>query len=180
MRTLHPLLAGTLLVVALIAPTGCAQVPSATAPVQAAGVVEAERAYAIENLLGIGPVYGKKLREAGVTSTTKLVEATRTRYKRQALASKADIPYKLVLAWAQKVALMELPGIGPRQGNLLAAVGVESIQELARRDAANLHERLAVANTFKPKFVDNTPSLAMVEKWVKAAREQAGRTAAEE
>lgn len=182
MRTLSPLLTGTLLVVALAAPAGCARSagPTTAPTLAAASAVEAERAYAIENLLGIGPVYGKKLREAGITSTAKLVAATGTRYKRQSLAAKADIPYKLVLAWAQKVALMELPGIGPRQSNLLAAVGVESIQELARRDAANLHERLAVANSFKPHFVDHTPSLATVQKWIQAAREQAPRTASEE
>jgi predicted flap endonuclease-1-like 5' DNA nuclease len=170
-----------LVILAMAAPTGCAQAPGTPvvgAPSTATSF-EAERAYAIENMLGIGPVYGKKLREAGVTSTAKLVEATRTRYKRQSLAAKADVPYKLVLAWAQKVALMELPGIGPRQSNLLAAVGVESVQELARRDPANLHERLAVANTFKPRFVDATPSLATVQKWVEGARRLAARTDAE-
>ncbi|MEB3221323.1 MAG: DUF4332 domain-containing protein [Candidatus Sericytochromatia bacterium] len=181
MRTLLPLLSPTLAVLVLAAATGCATGagPVRVAPVQASAALEAERAYSIETLLGIGPVYGKKLREAGITSTAKLVTATGTRYKRQTLAAKADIPYKLVLAWSQKVALMELPGVGPRQSNLLAAVGVESVQELARRDPANLHERLAIANTFKPRFVDGTPSLATVTRWVEGARRLAARTDAE-
>ncbi|MEB3328056.1 MAG: DUF4332 domain-containing protein [Candidatus Sericytochromatia bacterium] len=181
MHHLPPFFAVALLVAALSAQAGCARVsgPISTAPVQASAGLEAERAYTIERLLGIGPVYGRKLREAGITSTAKLVEATRTRYKRQALAAKANVPYKLVLAWAQKVALMELPGIGPRQSNLLAAVGVASVQELARRDPANLHARLAVANTFKPRFVDATPSLATVQKWVAGAKRLASLTEAE-
>jgi predicted flap endonuclease-1-like 5' DNA nuclease len=133
------------------------------------GIVEADRAYKIEDVLGIGPVYGGKLREAGVTNTDKLLNATKTRYQRQKLAETTGIPYKLVLAWAQKVEVMTIKGIGPRQSNLLASIGITSAKELARRVPANLHDRLGVANTFSPKFVDRTPTLTTVTKWVEGA-----------
>lgn len=146
-------------------PSGVAQVAS----LQDESDLEALRAYPIEKTLGIGPVYGDKLRKAGVTSTQKLQDATSTRRERQSLAEKSDIPYKRVLGWAQQAELMKISGIGPRQASLLAAVGVSSVKELARRVPENLAERVGVANTFAPKFVDRTPSLATIKKWVEAA-----------
>ena len=131
---------------------------------------DAERAYKIEDLLGIGKVYGEKLRKEGVTNTDKLLAACSTRHKRQTLAEKTDIPYKLVLAWAQKVELMKIHGVGPRGSNLLNAVFVRSVKDLAERSPENLAERVGVANAFKPRFLDNTPSQATVTKWIEQAK----------
>lgn len=174
MARFKSLVAGTMLLAALGLLAGCGTpAPAGNMAVVEAletGIVEADRAYKIEDVLGIGPVYGAKLREAGVTNTEKLQKATITRHQRQKLAQTTGIPYKLVLAWAQKVELMTIKGIGPRQSNLLAAIGITSSKELARRVPANLHDRLAVANTFTPKFVDRTPTLATLTKWVDAAK----------
>lgn len=177
MTTPRPLLAGMLLMLALTTTVGCAKTaaPSVSRPA-ALAELEAERAYGIETVLGIGPTYGTKLKAAKITNTSKLLEATKSRYKRQQLAEATGIPYKLVLQWAQKVAIMNIAGVGPRQSNLLAAVGVDSIQDLARRDPDNLWERVGVANTFEPKFVGHTPSLATVTRWVAAAKKIAHQT----
>jgi predicted flap endonuclease-1-like 5' DNA nuclease len=170
-----------LVMLALTAVTGCAKTAAPTvARTTAAAELEAERAYAIETVLGIGPAYGAKLKEAKITNTNKLLEATSTRYKRQQLAEQTGIPYKLVLQFAQKVAIMSIGGIGPRQSNLLAAVGVDSVQDLARRDPANLWERVGIANAFEPKFVGHTPSLETVTKWVAEAKKIAHKTDSEE
>jgi nucleotidyltransferase/DNA polymerase involved in DNA repair len=166
--------------VALLA--GCHSSP--TAPLAAANVttqsVDALRAYPVEDMQGIGPVYGKKLRDAGVKNTADLLEATSNRYRRHKLAEDAGIPYANILKIAQKVALMKVDGIGVRQSNLLQAVGVDSVNELARRDADNLAERVAQANAFKPHFVDGTPSLATVTKWIAQAKKVAQTLQAEE
>lgn len=177
MPTIRPMIGSALLLVSLMVATGCAKQPMPVAPrTQAAAELEAERAYGIETVLGIGPSYGAKLREAKITNTKKLAEATSTRHKRHRLADEAGIPYKLVLAWAQKVALMNIKGLGPRNSNLLAAVGVDSPAELAQRDPAKLWERVGIANAFEPKFVANTPSLATVTKWVAEAKKIADET----
>jgi predicted flap endonuclease-1-like 5' DNA nuclease len=180
MVRLTSLVLGSMLIASL-GLVGCGTpAPVATVEVLESGIVEADRAYKIEDLLGIGPVYGAKLREAGVTNTEKLLDATSTRYKRQKLAEKTGISYKLVLTWAQKVELMKISGIGPRQSNLLASIGITSAKELARRVPANLHERLGVANTFTPKFVDRTPSLTTVTKWIDAAKALPGNVSNDE
>lgn len=162
-------------VIAAAVLTGCGRGPvtSVVAPQAVAapsGQAEALRAYPVEKMVGIGPVYGGKLREAGIDHSAEFIEATKTRYARQKLAAETGIPYKVVLGLAQKAALMRIEGVGPRQSNLLAAVGVDSVTELAQRNAANLQDRLALANTFEPKFVDHLPSVATIQKWVDAAK----------
>lgn len=170
MKTIKTALVGSLVVTAIGMLAGCGAVPSAAPAAMQDPAFEAERAYKIEDLLGIGPVYGEKLRKEGLTNTDKLLAACATRYKRQQLAEKTDIPYKLVLAWAQKVELMKIHGVGPRGSNLLNAIFVRSVKDLAERNADNLAERVAIANSFKPKFVDNTPSQATLAKWIEAAK----------
>lgn len=151
----------------------CAQ-PGAIAPSTSAAVsaVEAQRGYKIEDTLGIGPVYGTKLRGIGVSNTDKLLARAQTRNERKKLAEEAGVPYRLLLAWAQKTEIMNIHGIGPRGANLLNAVLVQSVKDLAHRDPVKLHERLAIANTFEPKFMKYTPSLATVTRWVEAAKSQ--------
>jgi predicted flap endonuclease-1-like 5' DNA nuclease len=130
--------------------------------------------------MGVGKVYGTKLREAGVKNTAQLLEETSTRYRRQQLAKETGIPYGNVLKLAQKVSLMKIDGVGVRQSNLLQAVGVETVVELARRDVKNLTERIGIANAFKPHFVDRTPSEATVDKWIEAAKKLAKKLEADE
>ncbi|MFN3756614.1 MAG: DUF4332 domain-containing protein, partial [Flavobacterium sp.] len=47
--------------------------------------------YKIEEIEGIGPVMGEKLRAVGVNNTDKLLEATKTKKQRQDLAAPTDI-----------------------------------------------------------------------------------------
>lgn len=170
MMRIKAALTGSLVFLSIGMLGGCGAAPTAAVVAPAAEAFEAERAYKIEDLLGIGPVYGEKLRKLGITNTDKLLAACTTRHKRKGVAEQAGIPYKLVLAWAQKVELMKIKGVGPRGSNLLNAIFVQSVKDLAERNVENLHERVAIANTFKPKFLDNTPSPATLGKWIEAAR----------
>jgi predicted flap endonuclease-1-like 5' DNA nuclease len=161
----------SLLAAALMA--GCATVP-ATAPVMqqsAAASLEAEGTYKLEDVLGIGPKYAEALRGAGVTTIAKLLAAAQTREERKELARETGIPYGNVLHIARKVQLMEIHGVGVRLSNLLEAVGVDGVKELAHRVPANLHERLVFANHISRPFVKQDPSLSMVTRWVNEAKE---------
>lgn len=150
--------------------TGCGAQPMGTVTT-ADAEVEANRAYSIIDMQGIGPVYGAKLKEAGLSNTSKFLDATRDRKGRQDVAEKTGIPYKLVLRWAQKAELMRINGIGVKQADLLEACGVESVKDLARRDAGNLTERIWAANHVGPRFIKTNPSEATVAKWIKAAKD---------
>jgi hypothetical protein len=67
------------------------------------------------------------------------------------------------------VDLMRIDGVGSEYADLLEAAGVDSIPELAQRNAANLATALAAANDAK-KLVRQVPSEASVTKWIAEAR----------
>lgn len=160
-----------LLLVALVAGCSVSAPTSQLLPQTATTTMEADASYKLEDVLGIGPKYAEKLRTAGVTTPVKLLNATGTRTERQRLARETGIPYGNVLHMARKVELMRITGIGVRQSNLLEAVGVDSVKELAQRKAENLHDRMMLANNISRPFTKTNPSLSSVTKWVAQAKE---------
>lgn len=159
--------------------TGCGAPASVSAPLAVAAAqdedeLDALRAYPVVDLLGVGQVYAERLAKAGVTNTDQLKARTATRTERERLARAADIPYGRLLPIAQAVELMRIKGIGVRQANLLQAVGVASVKELAQRVPANLHERVGIANNISRPFVQRTPGMTTVTRWVTEARTLVG------
>jgi predicted flap endonuclease-1-like 5' DNA nuclease len=126
--------------------------------------------YRIEEIEGIGKVYGDKLRAAGVTDTDALLAKTGTPRDRAALAAATGIGDTLVLKFANRADLMRVKGVGEEYADLLEAAGVDTVPELAQRKAANLHAALESTNAAK-KLVRQTPSLKAVEGWIAAAKD---------
>ncbi len=126
--------------------------------------------YKIEEIEGIGPVYGKKLRDAGITTTDKLRQATTTKKQRQALAASTTIDEKLILSWANMVDLFRIKGVGAQYSELLEAAGVDTVKELAQRSPENLLAKMNEINEAK-KLVRQTPALKSVQNWVAQAKE---------
>lgn len=125
--------------------------------------------YKIEEIEGIGPVMGEKLREAGVNTTDKLLESTQTPKQRKELAEATGISPKLILRFANMADLFRINGVGQEYAELLEAAGVDTVPELAQRNAENLTAKMEEVNEEK-KLVRRTPSLASVEKWVEEAK----------
>ena len=125
--------------------------------------------YKIEEIEGIGPVMGEKLREAGITTTDKLLEATLTPKQRKELAEATGISPKLILRFANMADLFRITGVGQEYAELLEAAGVDTVPELAQRNAENLTAKMEEINEEK-SLVRRTPSLASVEKWVQEAK----------
>ncbi len=65
--------------------------------------------YKIEEIEGIGPALGQKLREAGVTNTDKLLAGTKTKKQRQDLAEATGIPEAKILKFANCSAILRPP-----------------------------------------------------------------------
>jgi len=126
--------------------------------------------YKIEEIEGIGPVMGEKLRAAGVNNTDKLLEATKTKKQRQALAETTEISEKLILRFANMADLFRITGVGQEFAELLEAAGVDTVPELAQRRPDNLTAKMEEVNEIK-KLTRRTPSQTEVEKWVAEAKE---------
>ena len=125
--------------------------------------------YKIEEVEGIGEVLGAKLREQGINSTDKLLEATLSPKQRKELAEKTGIPDAKILKFANMVDLFRIKGVGSEYAELLEAAGVDTVVELAQRRADNLCKKMEELNETK-KLVRRTPSLKEVETWVEEAK----------
>lgn len=125
--------------------------------------------YKIEEIEGIGPVMGEKLRAAGITTTDKLLESTLTPKQRKDLAESTGISLKLILKFANMADLFRITGVGQEYAELLEAAGVDTVPELAQRNAENLTAKMEEVNEEK-SLVRRTPSLTSVEKWVEEAK----------
>ncbi len=126
-------------------------------------------AYRIEDIEGIGPAYGAKLREAGIQTTADLLSACATRVGRRALAERCGIDEKRLLTWANMADLMRIRGIGPQYAELLEAAGVDTVKELRNRNAANLTAAMREVNE-KRRLVRAVPFEKSVARWIEEAR----------
>ena len=125
--------------------------------------------YKIEEIEGIGEKMGAKFREAGINSTDKLLAGTKTKKQRKDLAESTGISEKLVLKFANMADLFRINGIGEEFSELLEAAGVDTVPELATRNAENLTAKMEEVNVAK-KLTRRTPSLKEVEKWIAEAK----------
>ena len=119
---------------------------------------------------GIGEVYSKKLEAVGISTLEELLEAASTPKGRQDLAAKSDISEKLILEWANRADLFRIKGIGEEYSDLLEAAGVDTVPELAQRNADNLYAALKSTNAAK-KLVRKLPSRDQIADWI----DQAGK-----
>ncbi|MEM7306278.1 MAG: DUF4332 domain-containing protein [Planctomycetota bacterium] len=124
----------------------------------------------IEEVEGIGPAYGEKLREAGIKDTDGYLEAAATAKGREALAEKTGITKTLILKWANMVDLFRINGVGGEFAELLEASGVDTVAELAQRRPDNLAAKMAEVNEAK-KLTRVVPSESQIEGWVAQAKE---------
>lgn len=126
--------------------------------------------YPIENVEGIGPVMGEKLREQGIKDTDTLLQNVLTPKQRKDLAESTDISPKLILRFANMVDLYRINGVGSEYSELLEAAGVDTVPELAQRNAANLTRAMAEVNEEK-NLTRRVPSETEVTKWIEQAKE---------
>jgi predicted flap endonuclease-1-like 5' DNA nuclease len=123
----------------------------------------------IEYIEGVGPVYGEKLRQAGITNGLLLLKTGASPRGRAKLAQDTGIRNDLVLSWVNHVDLYRIKGIGSEFADLLERAGVDTVIELSRRNPQNLFDKIAAVNAEK-KLVRQIPTLANVQDWVEQAK----------
>ncbi len=123
----------------------------------------------IVDVEGIGPVYAQKLIDAGVKTTGKLLKLGASAKGRQALEEKTGISHTLVLEWVNHVDLYRIKGVGQEYSDLLEEAGVDTVPELAQRNAENLYAKLVEVNEMKA-LVRQLPSQRQVTDWVQQAK----------
>ena len=123
----------------------------------------------IVDVEGIGPVYAQKLVDIGVRTTNALLKQGATPSGRKSLSEKSGISGDLILEWVNHVDLYRIKGVASEYSDLLEEAGVDTVPELAQRNAQNLYEKLVEVNQVKA-LVRRLPVLSQVEDWVNQAK----------
>ena len=123
----------------------------------------------IEEVEGIGPVYAQKLNAVGVKTDADMLDRSGSAKGRAELASQTGINASLILKWANHVDLMRISGVGPQYAELLESSGVDTVKELAQRNAENLTVKLVEVNAQK-NLAGTSPSASQVTHWIDQAK----------
>ena len=124
---------------------------------------------ALIDIEGVGKVHAENLRNHGIETQEDLLAAAATPTGRAALAAKANLTMNQVLNWANRADLARINGIGSEYADLLEAAGVDTVPELAQRNATNLSAALAEVNEAKI-LVRQLPTSVDVARWVEEAK----------
>lgn len=124
----------------------------------------------VEDIEGVGPAYAEKLEKAGVKTVEGLLKAGAEKSGRKDIAEKSGISEAQILNWVNRADLTRIKGVSTQYADLLEAAGVDTVPELAQRNAANLAEKMKEVNDAK-NLVRKVPSPVDVEKWVAQAKE---------
>ena len=123
----------------------------------------------LSEIEGIGEVYAQKLKNARVASLESLLKRGASPAGRKSIAQESDISDHLILEWVNRADLFRIKGVAEEYSDLLEVSGVDTVVELARRNAKNLHEKMVEVNASKKK-VRKLPTQGQVENWVSQAK----------
>ncbi|OGO67732.1 MAG: ferredoxin [Chloroflexi bacterium RBG_19FT_COMBO_56_12] len=118
---------------------------------------------------GIGETYTKQLKMLGISTTQALLERGNSPKGRQEIAERSGISEKLILEWVNRADLFRIKGVGEEYSDLLENAGVDTVVELAQRNAENLYQKIVSVNRQK-KLVRKLPTLDQVKSWAEQAK----------
>lgn len=124
----------------------------------------------LSDIEGIGETYEKKLKEIGIGSLEKLLEDGAKPSGRSNIAKESGISEKLILTWVNKADLTRVKGISSQYADLLEFSNVNTIPQLATRNAQNLTDKIAEVNEQR-NLVRKLPVLSQVEDWITQAKD---------
>ena len=123
----------------------------------------------IDAIEGVGASYAEKLNSVGISTTQHLLDKGATTKGREEIVGQTGISDKLILRWVNHADLFRLKGVGGEFAELLEASGVDTVAELAQRNAANLCQKMAEVNAEK-KLTRRVPTEAQLTAWITEAK----------
>lgn len=118
---------------------------------------------------GIGPAYEEKLISAGINSCEELLEKGATAKGRAEIVEASGMDKGRILKFVNHADLCRVKGVGGEYSELLEAAGVDTVPELAQRNADNLAAKMQEVNDEK-SLVRSVPSAKQVADWVEQAK----------
>jgi predicted flap endonuclease-1-like 5' DNA nuclease len=102
--------------------------------------------YKVIDIEGIGPNYAARLETMAIFTTDDLLAQGGTKKGRVAIHQVTEIPETLVLTWVNHADLHRINGVAGQTAELLEAAGVDTVKELATRNAENLRTKMLETN----------------------------------
>ncbi len=118
---------------------------------------------------GIDAESAEKLKEQDIGDSEALLQVAGDATGRRRLAKETGIAEKTILGWVNRADLMRVKGVGEKNSDLLEAAGVDTVKELAQRNAENLQMKLDEINE-QQELVKAVPSVSKVKEWVQQAK----------
>jgi predicted flap endonuclease-1-like 5' DNA nuclease len=123
----------------------------------------------IEEIEGIEKNYAEKLRAVDIQTTDDLLRRCGDKKGREGVSRETSISETHILDWVNIADLMRINGIGEEYANLLKETGVDTVKELAFRNADNLTVMVEITNSAK-KISKRTPSDGVIQEWIDEAK----------
>ena len=123
----------------------------------------------IQDIIGLGPKDAGLLFQEGIYTSTKLLEVGGNHSGRKVLASKTSISESNILKWVNMCDLFRIKGVTGQFAGLLEGLGVATVKELGKCNAANLAQKMAAVNKQKP-LCRTTPNATIVAGWIVQAK----------
>ena len=123
----------------------------------------------IQEIEGIGKTYAEKFNNRGVKTLEDLLAKGRTPKEREELADATGLTEDQILEWVHRADLHRVKGIDSEYADLLEAAGVDTVADLAQRNAELLADRLRAINEVKRK-VGSMRGTEYIGEWIMQAR----------
>ena len=121
----------------------------------------------ISELQGVTPEIAAALKGEGLNTSDQLLAAAAQPQDRSTLAGRVGIAERALLELANRADLARIKGVGRVYSDLLEFAGVDTVSELATRNADNLFTKLT--DVAAKHHVVRLPRLADVKDWVAQA-----------
>ncbi|TFG11348.1 MAG: DUF4332 domain-containing protein, partial [Promethearchaeota archaeon] len=122
----------------------------------------------LTDIIGLEEKHAKLLADAGIREMEDLLALSY--YQIKQLARSVGVSVKMLDGWQEHADLMRVESITPEIANALNLIGIDSLKELAYRNAKNSLEKLKKLKQDHPKVLVKIPTLKMVEEWIKSAK----------
>lgn len=121
----------------------------------------------VEEIEGIGAIYGQKLRDVGVHTTARLCYEDA-----ESLAQKIGVPRRTVESWKAMAELIKIKGVGKQYAEVMARAGIEGIAELKKRKADDIAAQVnKYLKTLEIDIEGNVITGKRVANWQEDARD---------
>jgi len=126
--------------------------------------------YPIRDLVGVDEETAAKLEEQEINTTKEFLDMCVTRNDRQIISDVLEIHEGDILTMANMADLLRIGNITPPWAWLLEKVGVDTIPELAQRNADHLYKAIEEYDIAFLDFVNDKPTREDVGAWVTTAK----------